>query len=181
MIQQGRELDAPFSVLEAVASVNDKPKSCLVEKIGQHLGSVSNWKIGAWSLAFKLGTDYVRKSAAFRVVKNLVDMGGNVVAHDPQARENFQRAFGDHPKLTYLENAYEGAPGSDALVLVTEWPEYKRPNWTKLKGLMKNLGIFDGRNQYDFDRVKECGFHYECIGRPDSMVSPAAPIRRSTQ
>jgi UDPglucose 6-dehydrogenase len=89
-----------------------------------------------------------------------------VIGHDPEAAENFKREIGSHPSITYAKSAYGALEGADALVLVTEWSEYKRPNWDKVKTLMRSHVVFDFRNQYSADSVREAGFIYYCVGRP---------------
>src|SRR5690606_33202041 len=102
-------------------------------------------------------------------VQALLAAGVEVVAHDPQAEANFRREIGEQRGLAFADSAYEALDGADALVLMTEWAEYRRPSWAKVATLMRNRAIFDLRNQYSAAQVLRAGFHYECIGRPDSQ------------
>ena len=108
----------------------------------------------------------MREAPAKTIARFLVDHGATVVAHDPEGDENFAKEFGPHERLTYAKSAYEAVTGADALVLLTEWSEYRRPNFDKIKSLMRQLAIFDFRNQYSRDAVEKAGFYYECVGRP---------------
>jgi len=158
-------------VLNAVTSANDFQKNYVFQKISRHFGELKGRRIAVWGLSFKPGTDDVRESPAEILIQSLLDAGASVICHDPQGQKNFAKEFGEHPSLSYSESAYEALHGADALVLVTEWSEYKRPNWDKVKGLMKEPALFDLRNQYEAYDLISRGFHYECVGRPDSRRS----------
>src|SRR5690606_28287169 len=121
-------------------------------------------------LAFKPGTDDVREAPAKTLIRFLLDQGAHVVGHDPQAEATFAQDFGKDPGLRYAKSAYSACEGADAVVLMTEWSEYKRPNWEKVAGLLNDKVIFDFRNQYQFERLSRLGYKYYCVGRPDSQT-----------
>ncbi|MEN9835800.1 MAG: hypothetical protein RL011_1993, partial [Pseudomonadota bacterium] len=122
-------------------------------------------RIALWGLAFKPGTDDVRDSPAKTIAKFLLGSGATVVGHDPEGLANFKFEMGELGGLSYASSAYDALHGADAVVLVTEWSEYKRPNWDKAKGLMRNLAVFDLRNQYSRRVLEDLGFYYESVGR----------------
>ncbi|RYZ47997.1 MAG: UDP-glucose 6-dehydrogenase, partial [Proteobacteria bacterium] len=115
------------------------------------------------------GTDDVRETPSNTIIDRLLKAGAIVKGHDPEGIANFSHEFGPHKDLSYSDNSYEILKGADALVLVTEWSEYRRPSWDKIAGLMKQKTVFDLRNQYDAHDLISRGFHYQCIGRPDSI------------
>ncbi|MCX6117504.1 MAG: UDP-glucose/GDP-mannose dehydrogenase family protein [Proteobacteria bacterium] len=168
LVQTGDQNDVNLSLLKAVTSGNEAQKLYVASKISRHFnGNLSGKKIAVWGLAFKPGTDDVREAPAAKIIEELPRSGATVVGHDPQGCENFQRDFGNDLKITYSDDPYAAVKGTDALVLVTEWPEYKRPNFSKIFEAMKSKNIFDFRNQWSYPMLKKLGFHYECIGRPD--------------
>lgn len=157
-----------LKVLNAVTEANEKQKNMVFQKIASHFRDLAGRRLAVWGLSFKPGTDDVREAPAKVLIKRLLDAGAFVVGHDPQGQDNFAKEFGDHERLTYAESSYDALRGADALVLVTEWSEYKRPNWDKVATLMATKALFDLRNQYESDDLISRGFHYECVGRPDS-------------
>ncbi|MBF0443199.1 MAG: UDP-glucose/GDP-mannose dehydrogenase family protein [Oligoflexales bacterium] len=170
LISSSIQNDIDFSVLKAVSKANIHQKNLVSKKIIDYFGKLDGKTIGIWGLAFKPGTDDVREAPAMAIIENLLEWNARVVAHDPQAEKNFSREFGQHKNLSFAETAYEVVQGADALVLVTEWAEYKRPNWTKIGNLMKQKVVFDFRNQYEASQLTGLGFFYRCVGRPDSVV-----------
>jgi UDPglucose 6-dehydrogenase len=161
-----------MKVLNAVTEANERQKHLVFQKIAQHFRDLAGRRVAVWGLSFKPGTDDVRESPATVLIKRLLDAGAFVVGHDPQGQSNFAKEFGEHERLTYSESAYDALRGADALALVTEWSEYKRPNWDKAGQLMANRAVFDLRNQYESYDLISRGFHYECVGRPDSRSLP---------
>ncbi|MCX6129878.1 MAG: UDP-glucose/GDP-mannose dehydrogenase family protein [Proteobacteria bacterium] len=157
-----------LQVLNAVTAANEFQKDYVFQKIAAHFRNLSGRRIALWGLSFKPGTDDVRDSPAKGLVRRLLDAGAYVIGHDPQGQNNFAREFGQHERLSYAESAYDALRDVDALVLVTDWSEYKRPNWEKVQSLMKEPALFDLRNQYEVTDLIARGFHYECVGRPDS-------------
>jgi UDPglucose 6-dehydrogenase len=162
-----------LKVLNAVTEANDKQKNLVFQKIAAHFRDLGGRRVAIWGLSFKPGTDDVREAPAKVLIKRLLDAGAFVIGHDPQGQNNFAKEFGEHERLTYTESAYDALRGADALVLVTEWSEYKRPNWDKVATLMASKALFDLRNQYESNDLISRGFHYECVGRPDSRSLPS--------
>lgn len=152
-----------LEVLDAVTRANQAQKEWVAAKVTKNLGRGK--AVAVLGLAFKPGTDDVRESPAKTIIEALLAAQLTVIAHDPEAEANFRLEFGERAGLTYAKSAYEALRGADALVLVTEWSEYKRPNWEKVAGLMRSRYVFDFRNQYQADSLRALGFHYECVGR----------------
>lgn len=174
LLATAREHRAELGVLQAVSHANRSQKQHVADKVHRYFkGDLQGRRIAVWGLAFKPGTDDVREAPALTIIKALLDWGADVVAHDPVAKETFARAMQqagiNHENMQLVPDAYEAIEGADALVLMTEWPEYKRPSWTKISNAMRGKVIFDFRNQYSFQVLQNLGFHYECIGRADSV------------
>lgn len=156
-----------LEVLDAVDSANEAQKRFVARKVVSHYkDKIKTCKIAIWGLSFKPGTDDVREAPAKTIVEELLAAGAEVIAHDPEGEANFRHELGERKGLSYAKSAYDAASGADGLVLVTEWSEYKRPNWDKIGGLMRQRVVFDFRNQYVGDSLRKAGFHYECVGRP---------------
>lgn len=162
----GEQYQTPMTILNAVSDANKAQKEFVAEKIKKKFGGqLSGKKIAIWGLSFKPGTDDVRDAPAKTVIERLLSWGAEVIGHDPQGQKNFAREVTANPKLTYAEDAYTALKGADALVLLTEWTEYKRPNWQKVAQLMRQKMVFDFRNQYLADELQAQGFSYESVGR----------------
>jgi len=168
LIKTGDRHGTKLEVLTAVSNTNEQQKNYVFEKIKNHFGELNGKVIAIWGLTFKPGTDDVREAPAITIIEALVKHGARVLAHDPEGIPNFKTEVGDLKGLSYVSTAYDALKNADALVLVTEWPEYKRPNWKKVKELLHTPTVFDFRNQYSLEDLNGAGFHYECIGRPDS-------------
>lgn len=167
LLKTGEKYHVELAVLNAVTDANERQKQYVADKIVKHFGgSLKGKRIGVWGLAFKPGTDDVRESPSLTIIETLLAAGAEVIGHDPEGAKNFARTIGDKKGLTYTDDAYHACEGADAMVLVTEWSEYKRPNWDKLGRLMRTKAIFDFRNQYTRAGVESKGFNYCCIGRP---------------
>jgi len=154
-----------FKILEAVMDVNTRQKSILVDKIKARLGNDLSGKIFAvWGISFKPDTDDIREAPSIEIMKALRDAGAEVKAYDPEGMENTKR---QHPELgiSYAENAYEALNGADALVIATEWSQFRSPDFEELKSRLNGKIIFDGRNIYDLNTMKNMGFEYISIGR----------------
>jgi UDPglucose 6-dehydrogenase len=175
LINSGESKNFNFSILNAVDEANDAQYSFVAQKIKDHFSDLSGKKIAIWGLAFKPGTDDVRETPAAAIVDHLLEWGANVVAHDPKGAKNFEELFGQRDRLTFAKSAMTAIDGADAVVLVTEWPEYKQPDWDKVGAKLRTKVVFDFRNQYNAKILKEKGYFYRCIGRPDSHV--AGPSR----
>ena len=164
-----------FEILDAVLRVNDTQRKSLapriVAELGDDSGQLTGRRIGVWGLAFKPHTDDVRESPAHVLIRELARLGAEVVAFDPEAVETTQAAFERDPlegpgSLSYAERGYDALDGADALVVATEWPEFRRPDFDKMHARLKRPLVFDGRNVFDTERMAAEGFEYHSIGRP---------------
>ncbi len=149
-------------ILKAVEDVNDSQKSRLFYKAQNYFGDLKGKTIALWGLSFKPKTDDMREAPALVLIDRLIEHGAKVKAYDPVAMEEAKRRIGD--KVEFTEDQYGALVDADALMLVTEWPEFKMPNFDVIKKLLKTPVIFDGRNVYEADFVREKGFDYFCIG-----------------
>jgi UDPglucose 6-dehydrogenase len=153
-------------VLKAVEAANDRQKTVLVNKVSKRFGADLTGKhFALWGLAFKPNTDDMREATSRVVLAELFERGATVTAYDPVAMEEARRIFGDEPKLRYAENPNAALEGADALIIVTEWKEFRSPDFDKIKASLKTPVIFDGRNLYEPALVKQAGLMYESIGR----------------
>jgi UDPglucose 6-dehydrogenase len=161
--QHGR----PLTILAAVQEANEAQKSRLIEKVTNRLGAdLAGRKIALWGLAFKPNTDDMREAPSQAIVSGLVGRGAAVVAYDPVAMGEAKRVFGPMPGLSYAESPLEAVAGADALVVVTEWQEFRSPDFGELRRRLKAPLIFDGRNLYDPALARAAGLEYFGIGRP---------------
>ena len=153
-----------FKILKAVMDVNYIQKKVLVQKVKEYYkGDIKGKKFALWGLAFKPETDDIREAPALYIIEELLAAGASVVAFDPEAMPNVKKLVGD--KISYSVNRYEALTDADALLVVTEWPVFRTPDFDFMKEKLKAPVIFDGRNLYDLDRMKEGGFYYNSIGR----------------
>lgn len=163
-ISTGRDAGHHLRILEAVVEVNDAQKKRLGEKVLKHFGgNVAGKRIALWGLAFKPGTDDIREAPALELVEQLLRAGAEVVATDPVAIEATRKVLGD--RIRFEDANYDCAKGADALVLVTEWHQYRRPDFARLKALLKTPVVFDGRNVWSPAELRAQGFTYYGIGR----------------
>jgi UDPglucose 6-dehydrogenase len=163
-INTGREVGYDLRILDAVVAVNEKQKRRLGEKVLAALGAdLRGKRISIWGLAFKPGTDDIREAPALTLIDQLLAAGAEVVATDPVAIPATRKVLGD--RISFEEGNYAAAEGADALVLVTEWNEFRRPSFERLRKLMRQPVIFDGRNVWNPTEVRAAGFSYEGIGR----------------
>jgi UDPglucose 6-dehydrogenase len=164
LVKSGREKHFEFEILDAVMRVNEKQKTVLFPKINNFFrGDLNGKKIAIWGLAFKPDTDDIREAPALYMIDELTKAGAVVMAYDPEAMENVKRLIGD--KITYASNEYEVLENADALLICTEWGIFRNPDFNKMKNLMKDHVIFDGRNLYEMDEMTTRGFYYASIGR----------------
>jgi UDPglucose 6-dehydrogenase len=169
-VSTAREAGTRLEILEAVVSVNERQKRRLGERVLAHFGGkLAGKRIALWGLAFKPGTDDIREAPALVLASQLLEAGAEVVATDPVAIPAVKKAIGDKIKLE--ASNYRCAEGADALVLVTEWRDYRRPNFARLKTLLRQPVLFDGRNIWDPEDARAAGFTYYGIGR--GAVPPA--------
>ncbi|MDH3975875.1 MAG: UDP-glucose/GDP-mannose dehydrogenase family protein [Deltaproteobacteria bacterium] len=160
------ENDYDFKILDAVERVNEIQKGVLVEKITNYYCGEKNVKgktFALWGLSFKPRTDDMREAPSIVIINKLLDMGANIVAHDPVAMGEARHIFND--RIEYRDINYDALEGADALLIVTEWNEFRRPNFDRIKSLMKKPVIFDGRNIYNPREMKKLGFEYFAVGR----------------
>lgn len=158
------EVNYEFKILEAVMAVNENQKVHLLPKIKAYFkNDLKGKKIALWGLAFKPNTDDIREAPSLQLIKELTAAGASIEAYDPEAMENVQREIGD--KIKYASNQYNALQDADALIIATEWSEFRTPDFDKIKSLLKYPAIFDGRNLFELYHMQEKGFYYESIGR----------------
>lgn len=164
LIRTGDEYGHSLEILKAVENVNNRQKSILIEKIRKHFGDqLKGRKFAIWGLAFKPKTDDMREAPSLVIIDLLLKMGAEIVAYDPVAKHEAQRILGD--KIEFAQNEYDACVDADALILVTEWPEFRVLHYRVLSKLMRNKVVFDGRNIYEPEEMREEGFSYYGIGR----------------
>jgi len=160
------EFAHPLQVLAAVEAVNDAQKRVLVDKVVARLGAdLAGRSIALWGLAFKPNTDDMREAPSRVIVDALAALGARIVAYDPVAMDEAKRVFGPAPHLTYASSPLAACDGADALVVVTEWQEFRSPDFDELKRRLKSPLVFDGRNLYNPPEVRAAGLEYFGIGR----------------
>ena len=160
-----RESGYSLSILDTVIEANKRQKSVLVEKVLDHFDDdITGKTFAVWGLSFKPNTDDIREAPSIEIVSALLAAGARISAFDPVAMEKFRTIFPD--QVQYVDDAYDALSGADGLLLVTEWNEFRNPDFERLKELMKTPLIFDGRNQYSRNEMKLMGISYYCIGRP---------------
>ena len=182
IIRTAGEYGYDMKILKSVEEVNNRQKGIIVEKILEHytrhqtpdtrhqttdtkLNSkpLAGKTIGVWGLSFKPRTDDMREAPSITIINKLLEAGAKIKAHDPEAMDEARKVFGN--RIEYIQDNYEVVKGADALVVITEWNEFRRPNFEKMKGHMKTPVIFDGRNIYDPKEMRNMGFTYYGIGR----------------
>ncbi|HVK03112.1 MAG TPA: UDP-glucose/GDP-mannose dehydrogenase family protein [Armatimonadaceae bacterium] len=162
LLHTSRERGYDFPLLEATIETNVRQAPRFIDKMRTSLGTFENKKVAVLGLAFKANTDDMREAKSLDIIAALLEGGADVVAYDPIAMENTKRIF---PHIGYAKNAYDAAEGADAVVVVTEWNEFKQINLDRLKETMQGVHVFDGRNLYDVAKMKRLGFEYVCVGR----------------
>lgn len=164
LVRTAQEAGARMQVLEAVEAVNDRQKMRLLEKLSAALdGRLAGRRVAVWGLAFKPRTDDMRESPALTLIEGLLAAGAAVIAHDPEAMREAQRRLGT--RIEYAATNYEAVNGADALVIVTDWSEYRNPDLPRVKAGLRHPVVIDGRNLYDPARMAALGFRYASIGR----------------
>ena len=164
VIRSAEEHDLDFRLLRAVEEVNERQKRVLVEKVMTHFGEyLRGMRFAVWGLAFKPRTDDMREAPAVTVIEALLAAGAEVHAHDPEALNEARRVFGD--RIAYHRVNYDALIGADALLVVTEWNEFRRPDFERMRQLMRRPVVFDGRNIYDPNEMRARGFTYYSMGR----------------
>jgi UDPglucose 6-dehydrogenase len=164
LLRTARERGAPLCVLEAVEAANDRQKHRLFEKLQQALdGGVKGARVAVWGLAFKPQTDDMREAPALTLIEDLLGAGAEVVAHDPVAMHEAKRRLGD--RIGYAETNYDALEGADALIVVTDWNEYRHPDFDRIRSTLRRPVLIDGRNLYNPAKLGALGFTYLSIGR----------------
>jgi UDPglucose 6-dehydrogenase len=174
LVQTLAETGIDAGILDAVERLNASQKELLVDAVVERFGDdLSGRTFAVWGLAFKPGTDDMREAPSLIVIEGLLERGARVQAHDPEAMETARRVLED--RVQFTQTNYDAVHGADALLVVTEWPPYRRPDFVRLRNLMKEPVVFDGRNVFDPDKMAELGFEYWSVGRPRTL----APARTS--
>ena len=164
LVKSGEDLNFKFEILSAVLKVNQDQKTILFPKIKNFFrGDLSGKKIAVWGLAFKPDTDDIREAPALFMIEALLDAGANISAYDPEAMPNVKNSLGN--KIDYASDEYSALSGADALLICTEWGIFRNPDFTRMKSLMKDAVLFDGRNLFEIGEMNDKGFYYCSIGR----------------
>lgn len=163
LVQTAEQNGYDMRVLKAVEEVNERQKSVLFEKLRRHYGDLQGKTIALWGLAFKAETDDMREATSLVTIRHLLEAGCTVRVFDPAAMDEARRRLGD--VVIYASDIYDAAKGADALLLLTEWKQFRLPSWARVHDLMRNPIVFDGRNIYDPAEMRKNGFEYYSIGR----------------
>jgi len=164
LIRSAEDVQYNFSILQAVEAVNERQKKHLLPKIRNHFnGNLQGVKLALWGLAFKPNTDDIREAPALQLIEALTSEGAIIVAYDPEAMGNVKKLVGD--QIQYAANPYDALVGADALIIATEWSEFRTPDFDRIGETLQQKVIFDGRNLFDVKQMKALGYHYESIGR----------------
>ena len=165
MVSMG-EQELKMPLLRAVEQVNEEQKRVLADKVRKHFGSdLSGLTFALWGLSFKPRTDDMREAPSIIVIESLLKDGAQIQAYDPEASAEAKKVFGE--RIHYAKRNYDALRGADALIVVTEWNEFRRPNFQRIKELLKHPVIFDGRNIYDPAEMRKVGITYYSIGGRD--------------
>jgi UDPglucose 6-dehydrogenase len=165
IIKTAQEYDYDFRILQAVEEVNAGQKRLMVDMVKDHFGDDLGGKTFAlWGLSFKPRTDDMREAPSLEVIKGLSEAGARFKVYDPEAMEECERKIGD--AVEYASDNYAALEGADALIIATEWSDFREPDFDRMKSLLKEAVIFDGRNIYKAEKVRGLGFSYRSIGRP---------------
>ena len=163
LAKSGMDVGYEFQIIKSVMEVNHRQKTTLTEKIKKHYGSVKGKHFAMWGLAFKPDTDDIREAPALEMIDALLEAGATVTAFDPEGMANVKKIKGD--SIAFAKDEYEALKGADALIIATEWALFRTPDFKRVGEVLKEKIVFDGRNLYDLDEMKELGFHYVSVGR----------------
>ncbi|QIG90182.1 UDP-glucose/GDP-mannose dehydrogenase family protein [Chryseobacterium sp. POL2] len=163
LIKSGKDENFNFKILESTEAVNNAQKVILTSDIEKYFNDLSGKKIALWGLAFKANTDDIREASSLDNIKILLDKGAKIIAYDKIAESNVRKVIGD--KIEYATDMYSALEDADCLLIATEWPEFKNPNFELMASKMKNKIIFDGRNMFPLEVPEQHGFFYKSIGR----------------
>jgi UDPglucose 6-dehydrogenase len=174
LVKSSEEVSYEFKILNAVMDVNERQKLHLLPKISRFFnGNLKGRHFALWGLAFKPNTDDIREAPALYMIDALLKEGATLSVFDPEAMNNVRGLIGD--KVIYAESQYDALEGADALIIATEWNEFRTPNFLKIVTSLKNKVIFDGRNLFDIAAIRELGFYYESVGRAPASNGKAGP------
>lgn len=172
LVKSADEVDYDFKILDAVMQVNENQKLHLLPAIKSYFNNdLRGKKIALWGLAFKPNTDDIREAPALYIIDALVNEGATVNAYDPEAMNNVKAIVGE--KITFAQYQYDALKDADALIIATEWSEFRTPDFDKIVSLLKNKVIFDGRNLFDLKHMQDMGFYYVSVGR--RKIEPQKP------
>lgn len=164
LVKSSSEVEYDFEILNAVMKVNEEQKLFLMPKINSYFNNdLKGKRFALWGLAFKPNTDDIREAPALYMIDALTEAGATVHAFDPEAMPNVKQVVGD--KIDFAQSQYEALENADALIIATEWSEFRTPEFEKISSMLNNKVIFDGRNVYDREQMKQLGFFYESVGR----------------
>jgi UDPglucose 6-dehydrogenase len=167
------EFGIDAGILRSVERINADQKELLLGQIDERFpNGLNGVRVAVWGLSFKPDTDDMREAASLVIVHGLLERGATVTAHDPEAMSAARAVFGD--RIRYAETNYDALAGADALVIITEWRQYRVPDFSRMRELMRQPAIFDGRNLFDPARMRELGFEYSSVGRPRVRTGPVA-------
>lgn len=178
LMGMSRNADYPYSILEAVEEVNEAQKHWLDEKITRYFetrGGIKGKILSIWGLAFKPETDDMREAPSLVLIRKLMEEGAQLRVYDPIAMENAQKILGPRPGITWCSSAEEAAEGAHGIALVTEWKQFRYPNFLKILNGMQGSAFFDGRNQYNPVEMQTRGFDYYCVGSPNDLQKVHCP------
>ena len=176
-----KEVGAPFNLLQEIVDINDAQQKRMLEKMRQSLGTLEGKRIAVWGIAFKSNTDDIRESVAVKLIKQLVEEKANVSAYDEKGAATFQRIEGDYIRdhaanLEIADSAFAAAKDADAILIATEWPEFRDCDLAELKATLANPVVFDGRNLHDPAKMLEMGFEYHAVGRAGAIAKARASL-----
>ena len=164
LVKSSDQADYNFKILKSVLDINSKQKKSLIPKIKMYFDNdLKGKKIVIWGLAFKPNTDDIREAPSIDIINELLLEGARIAAYDPEAMPNMKRIYGE--QIEFCDDAYSALKDAESLIICTEWSEFISPSFEKMKKLMENPVIFDGRNIFDLEVMKNHGFHYESVGR----------------
>ncbi|MES2613643.1 MAG: UDP-glucose/GDP-mannose dehydrogenase family protein [Pseudomonadota bacterium] len=173
LIKTAQDAGQEFHILPAVKAVNDRQKQVLADKIVARFGAdLAGRRFALWGLAFKPGTDDMREAPSLAIIDRLLALGAQVVAYDPQAMDQARQALGPRAGLTFAKQADEALVGADALVIATEWKEFRSPDFAHLAATLRERAVFDGRNLFDPAELRDAGLEYHAIGRGTVPANP---------
>ena len=169
LVRSGNQAGYSFEIINSVLEVNATQKTKIVEKLISYFGDLKGKRFAIWGLAFKPDTDDIREASALYMIDELVKAGAEIIAFDPEAAENVKSEIGD--KIEYAKDQYSCIEGADALLIATEWSVFRTPDFDKMKSLLKQPIIFDGRNLYGIEQMEGLGFYYNSMGRVTVLES----------